>query len=238
MKVDQEEKVPPDQVHSLAKVTWLASIWSGFLTGKSGSHCRGTKETSQQWIDENEGHDIPLHLADLTKRAQVDLSTLDTPQGRKKKHKGNPATPTTTDGAREGTLYRLWFVLTRVWPDQGSRQGLTLGKKRVKMRNEKFGGTVTTPISGLTDALVVGDFPGEKKILEAYKQFLKIIIIDQLNDLILEDLILEDLTSADYPSLVSAVLDTKKTQVQRHPQLSVQHEQAQEGTAGESISGH
>jgi len=52
---------------------------------------------------------------------------------------------------------------------------------------------------------------------------------------------LEDLTSADYPSTAkaNAVLDAKKIQGQRHPQLSVQHEQAQEGTAGiHSPTGH
>ena len=76
-----------------------------------------------------------------------------------------------------------------------------------------------------------------KKILEAHNPFLKIININQLNDLILGDLTLEDLTSADYPNSVYAVLDAKKIQVQRHPQSSVQHEQAQEGTPGETSLG-
>ncbi len=33
-----------------------------------------------------------------------------------------------------------------------------MGKERVKQRIEKFGGIVTLSISGLTDALVVGEF--------------------------------------------------------------------------------
>ena len=39
-----------------------------------------------------------------------------------------------------------------VWPYQGSGQGLTLGKERVKLRIEKFGGIVTMSISGITGA--------------------------------------------------------------------------------------
>ncbi len=92
-------------------------------------------------------------------------------------------------------------------------------------------------ISGLTDALLVGDCPGTKKILEAHNRSLKIITIDQLNNLILGDLTLEDLTSADYPNSVYAVLDAEKIQVQRHPQSPVQHEQAQDGTPVETSIG-
>jgi len=39
-----------------------------------------------------------------------------------------------------------------VWPYQGSGQGLALGKERVKLRIEQFGGIVTMSISGMTDA--------------------------------------------------------------------------------------
>jgi hypothetical protein len=112
-----------------------------------------------------------------------------------------------------------------------------LGKERVKLRIEKFGGIVTMSILCLTDALVVGDCPGKKKILEAHDRSLKIITIDQLNNLILGDLTLEDLTSANYPNSIYAVLDAKKIQVQCHPQSSVQHEKAQEGTAKETSLG-
>ena len=124
-----------------------------------------------------------------------------------------------------------------VWPYQGNGQGFALGEERVKLHIEKFSGIVTMSISGLTDALVVGDCPSVKKILEAYNHSLKIIIIDQLNDLILGDLTLENLTSADYPNSVYTVLDAKKIQVQLHPQLSVQHEQAHKGTPGETSLG-
>jgi len=87
--------------------------------------------------------------------------------------------------------------------------------------------------SRLTDALVIGNAPGPKKVIEAHNRSLKIITLEQVNDLILGDLILEDLTSADYTESVYAVLDAKKIQVQHHPHSSVSQEQAQDGTVGE-----
>ena len=242
MEVDQTELGPADQVYSPAKVTRMASFRSGFSTETLSCNCKDIKEMIQQWINENGNHDIPAHLEDLAARAQVEMSTFTLsaimPRQRDKRDKGDLLTLTTAEGARQGILTGRRFVLTGVWPYQGSGQGLTLGKERVKQRNEMFGGTVTLSISGLTDALVVGEYPGKKKIQEAHKRSMKIITIDQFNDLILGDYILEDLISADYPSSVNAVLDAKKIQVQCHPQLSVQHEQAQEGTARDSPTGH
>ena len=87
--------------------------------------------------------------------------------------------------------------------------------------------------SRLTDALVIGNAPGPKKVIEAHNRSLKIITLAQVNDLILGDLILEDLTSADYPESVYTVLDAEKIQVQCHPHSSVSQEQAQDGTAAE-----
>ena len=201
------------------------------------SHRREVQVMIQQWINEHGTHDIPAHLANLAARARVELATLSNPHHRDKQDKGNPTTPTTSKGAREGILTGLRFVPTGIRPFQGSGHGLTLGKERVKQCIEKFGRAVTLSISCLTDVLVIGDCPGEKKILEAAKRSLKIITLDQLNTLILGDLILEDLTPADYPSSVSTVLDAKRIQVQRHPQSSIQHEQANAGTAMDTSTG-
>ena len=89
----------------------------------------------------------------------------------------------------------LRFVLTGVWPFQGSGHGLALGKERVKSRIEKFGGTVTMSISRLTDALVISNAPGPKKVIEAHNRSKKIITLAQVNDLILGDLISPLLTT-------------------------------------------
>jgi BRCT domain type II-containing protein len=152
-------------------------------------------------------------MADLARRAQVDINKLinpaPTPQ-RRGQHEKTISTPTAAEGAREGILTGLRFVLTGVWPFPGSRTGLALGKERIKTRIEKFGGTVTMSISRLTDALVVSNAPGPKKITEAHNQAMKIITLEQLNDLILRDITLEDLTSADYPESAYAVLDAEK----------------------------
>ena len=66
----------------------------------------------REWIDANGSDNIPAHLADLAKRAQVVLSTFTTPRQRDKRDKGQLSTPTATEGAQEGILTGLRFVLT------------------------------------------------------------------------------------------------------------------------------
>jgi BRCT domain type II-containing protein len=121
----------------------------------------------------------------------------------------------------EGALSGLRFVLTGAWPSQGGGRGLTLGKERVKVQIEKFGGSGTRSISGVTNVLVTGENPGKKKVVEAHDKQLKIINIEQMNGLILGDFTQDDLTISNYPKVVTTVLDAKKIQVQCHPQSSV-----------------
>jgi BRCT domain type II-containing protein len=121
----------------------------------------------------------------------------------------------------EGALSGLRFVLTSLWPSQGGGRGLTLGKERVKVQIEKFGGSVTRSISGVTNVLVTGENPGKKKVVEAHDKQLKIINMKQMNGLILGDFTRDDLTISNYPKVVTTVLDAKKIQVQCHPQSSV-----------------
>ena len=238
---DDEETGQDGILHSPGKVTRMASISSGLSTGVASGHRREIEEMIREWIDGHGSSDIPARMADLARRAQVDIDRLinpnPTPQRRGQREK-LISTPTAAEGAREGIFTGLRFVLTGVWPFPGSGTGLALGKERIKTRIEKFGGTVTMSISRLTDVLVVGDAPGPKKIIEAHNRAMRIITLEQLNDLILGDITLEDLTSADYPESAYAVLDAEKIQVQRHPHSSVSHEQAQEGTAEEALQGH
>ena len=72
----------------------------------------------QQWVDANGGNNIQGHLVDLATRAHVKMSTLTTPRQRDKRDKGHLSTPTVAEGAREGILTGLRFVLTGVWPYQ------------------------------------------------------------------------------------------------------------------------
>jgi BRCT domain type II-containing protein len=148
----------------------MASTQLGFSADVTDSHRQEVQGMLQQWINEHGSQEVPAHLANLAARARVDIPISPTPLRRDKQDKGNPSTPTAHEGAKDGILTGLRFVLTGVWPFQGSGHGLTLGKEWVKQRIEKFGGIVTMSISRLTDALVVGDCPGKKKILEAHKR--------------------------------------------------------------------
>jgi hypothetical protein len=131
---DGEEPGQGSLVHSPGKVTRMASFSSGFSTGVSEDHRRDVEEMIREWIDGNGCHNIPAHLVDLARRAHVDINKFTTPQQRCQRDK-NLSTPTAVEGAREGILMGLRFVLTGVWPYQGSGRGLTLGKERVKQES-------------------------------------------------------------------------------------------------------
>ena len=144
---------PGNLILSPAKVTRTASLRSGFSTAISPDSQRQEIEAMiQQWVDANGSDNIPAHLADLAKRAQVTMSTFTTPRRRDNRDKSHPSTPSGADGAQKGILTGIRFVLTGVWPYQGSGQGLALGKERIKLRIEKFGRIVTMSISGIMGA--------------------------------------------------------------------------------------
>jgi hypothetical protein len=176
-------------VHSPGKVTRMASACASFSTGVSEYHRKDIEGMIHEWIDGNGSHNIPAHLADLARRAHIDINTFTTPQRRGQCDKNQLSTPTAVEGAQGGILAGLRFVLTGIWPYQGSGHGLALGKERVKSRIEKFGGTVTLSFSRLTNALVIGDAPGPKKVIEAHNRSIKIITLVQVHDLILGDLV-------------------------------------------------
>jgi NAD-dependent DNA ligase len=167
-----------DKVHSLAKVNRMALIRSSFPTVVSDAQHSNIVQMIQKWIKENGSHNLPADLADLASRAQIVVSNLAVDvtmlQWQDKWEKAHPITPSAMYGAVHEILSGLCFVLTGVWPNQGGGHGLTLGKERVKQRIEKYGGIVTLSISGITNALVTGDCPGKKKIIEAHKRALKI----------------------------------------------------------------
>ena len=173
---DNNDAAPDDEVtgqdgilHSPGKVTRMAFISSGLSTGVARGHRREIEEMIREWIDGHGSSDIPARMADLARRAQVDIDRLinptPTPQRRGQREK-TISTPTAAEGAWEGILTGLRFVLTGVWPSPGSETGLALGKERIKSRIKKFGGTVTMSISRLTDALVVGDAETDVHVAE------------------------------------------------------------------------
>ncbi len=102
MEVDRTQ--PGNLIHSPAKVTRTASLRLGFSTAISDSQRKEIEAMLQQWIDANRSNNIPAHLADLAKRAQVAMSTLTMPGRRDKWDKGHPSTPTGAEGAQMGIL--------------------------------------------------------------------------------------------------------------------------------------
>eukprot|EP01036_Dinobryon_divergens_P031765 gene31765-41229_t len=71
------------------------------------------------------------------------------------------------NGATALSLVGKTVVLTGVFPEVGGGAGLNLGKERLKLIVDSFGGRVTSKVSGCTDILVVGKEPGAKKVLDA-----------------------------------------------------------------------
>ncbi len=96
----------------------------------------------------------------------------------------------------------MWaaFVLSGTWPGLGGGQGLTPGKDNMKAIIKQHGESVTSGFSCLTNALVIGDNPGQKKILKAHEQGLSIVKLDQITSIITYDgKTAQDLLLAQYP---------------------------------------
>ncbi len=123
------------------------------------------------------------------------------------------------------------FVLSGVWPNLKEEAGLRLRKDRVKSCIERFGGKVTLAISGLTDALIIGEKPVDKKLTQAYEKEVKVIDIDTLNHLIMGELSL-DKVQTKYASGQGALVQMEDHLVQHQSQIHMPAEQAIAGTAG------
>ncbi len=78
----------------------------------------------------------------------------------------------------------------------------------------------------LTNALVIGDNPGQKKILNAYERGLPIVKLNQLTSIIInKDTTILDLPSALYPEAVTAILTQHNIHMKRPPPTSDPTEQ-------------
>ncbi len=85
--------------------------------------------------------------------------------------------------------------------------------------------------SHLTNFLVVGTNPNQKKIIEVHERKVKIINIVQLTNIIMGELAIANLVAEVYPESARTVLEAENIQVQRHPNSSHPDTQATEGTA-------
>jgi hypothetical protein len=91
----------------------------------------------------------------------------------------------------------------------------------VKAIIEWHGGSVTLGFLRLTNALVIGDNPGQKKTLEAHEQGLSIVDLDQITSIITNDgKTAQDLLLAPYPEVAMAILTQHNIQMKRPPPTS------------------
>ena len=85
-KPDDAESGQDGLVHSPGKVTWMASISSGFSAGVAGNQRRDIEEMICEWRDGHGSDNNPARMADMARRAHVDINKminpLPTPQRR------------------------------------------------------------------------------------------------------------------------------------------------------------
>ena len=88
------------------------------------------------------------------------------------------------DGAVANVFAQKTCVMTGVFPELGGGMGLNLGKDRMRQVIERFGGRVTSAISGKTDILIVGREPGATKTETARQRNLQLLSFENTMDVI------------------------------------------------------
>ncbi len=101
----------------------------------------------------------------------------------------------------------------------------------MKSHIKRFGGKVTSAISGLTDALIIGEKLGDNKLTQAHEKEVKVIDIHTLNHLITGELSLDEVQTK-YASSQGASVKMEDHPLQRQSQTHMPTEQATVGTAG------
>jgi hypothetical protein len=77
----------------------------------------------EEWYKSSGGADLPSELKELVAKLGVDLTAmtsgtnLNTPNRQGKCKKNTASTPTARDGAVQGSLEGLRFVLSGTWPN-------------------------------------------------------------------------------------------------------------------------
>lgn len=88
------------------------------------------------------------------------------------------------NGAIANAFAKQTCVLTGIFPKAGGGMGLNLGKDKMRECIEKFGGRVTSSVSGKTTMLIVGDAPGATKVEAARVRKIKMLSFENTIDLI------------------------------------------------------
>jgi hypothetical protein len=227
-------------MNSPQKPNCTASIKTGLFPKASvAEYAEEIKVMVEEWYESSGGADLPPELKELVAKLGVDLTAmttgtnLNTPNRLGKHEKNTASTPTAWEGAVQGSLEGLRFVLSGTWPNLGGGSGLEVGKQRLKARIKQFGRRVTGAISGVTNVLVIGESPGPKKLVEALEKEVKVIDIDILNHMIQGELTLDEIRSLNVnASDKGALIHSMDHQVQHQSQTPMPTKQAKQGTAG------
>jgi hypothetical protein len=76
MEEDSKEVEVVDLIHLPAKVTRMASTWSGFPIEVTNTQQNNITLMICRWMDENGNHNLPTYLAKLATRAGIMMSDL------------------------------------------------------------------------------------------------------------------------------------------------------------------
>jgi NAD-dependent DNA ligase len=229
----KEEQNNDDMVRSPQKVNQTTDTRTELPSATAANHAKAIKGMIREWYNNNGKTTLPPGLMALALQAGIGPAEIipscpTTPRRGKCK---KTATPSAREGAVEGSLSGRRFVLSGMWPDLEEEAGLRSGKERVKSRIEWFGGKVTSAILGLTDTLIIGEKPGDKKPTQVHEKEVKVIDINTLNHLIMGELSLDEVQTK-YASGQVALVQIEDNSVQRQSQTHMPTEQAVVGTAG------
>jgi BRCT domain type II-containing protein len=145
----------------------------------------------QEWVESQGSEELPLQLTALAMHVGISIKPME-PHLTAPGCTGHRGQRKKTSSPTKGVPPRKVFlgqriVLSGTWPGLEGGQGLTLGKDTVKAIIEEHGGSVTLAISQLTKILVIGDKPGQKKILHAHENGIPIVELDQIKDVIINN---------------------------------------------------
>ncbi len=240
-KADMEDEDMADdealKISSPEKITRKATNFAEIPPAPPAGQQEVIQNMLREWVETHSSDPLPPLLQNLACRDGVDVASDDPPhstpgptcRGQREKpiSPGKVTAPSNElDGQR--------FVLTCTWPGLGG-EGLTAGKDAVKAIIEKHGGKVTSGFSKITNFLVIGTTPGPKKVLDAHKQGIQIMELDQIRSIIVNnDMEVSDLTGP-YPDAALAILSKNSIQVKRPPPPPDSSEHCAAGTSTNTI---
>jgi BRCT domain type II-containing protein len=205
-------------VMSPGKVTRKASMLSRIPQEASHGQRDLVQGLIQQWVDKRGSEELLLALVALVEHLGIKVRTINqsTPNHTTCQGQHDKTSPV-KERAKGNVLVGKRFVLSGTWPRRGRGEGLAVGKEAIRAIIKKYGGSVPSGYSCLTNALVIGVDPGPKKVLDAHQHGIIIIDLTHPNDIIYGRVSeLSNFHNTAYPVAAMSILDKNNIQVQ-HP---------------------